>query len=120
MRILLASSSTFDDSQAVGPVIDELVQTAGGEIVTLVLLDGQGVTPIAQRIVSESVDAGLEVEVWTLNSDSYLLPEDFAGIETVFFWANDDDLIQGPGFYVRNRAHEYGIPTIEFLDTISQ
>lgn len=79
MRYLIASSPHYSDSLAVGAVIDALVQTAAGEIITLYLAHSGGACEIAGRICRESVDAGLEIEEWAGEA-----------VDRVFVWTDGD------------------------------
>jgi len=64
MKLLLASSPRYDDPNAVGSIIDALVDNAAGEVITLYLAHSGGACEVAYQLVHDQVDAGLEVHFW--------------------------------------------------------
>lgn len=64
MKILIASSHNYDDPNAVGSVIDALVDNAAGEVITLYLAHSGGACEVAYQLVHDQVDAGLDVHFW--------------------------------------------------------
>lgn len=79
MKILIASSPNYDDPNAVGSIIDALVDNASGEVVTLYLAHSGGACEVVYQLVHDQIDAGLEVHFWLGER-----------VDRVFVWSDGD------------------------------
>lgn len=110
MKILLYSSPTYTDANAVGAWLQAVASQSGGELVTVTLHGGASAA--AREIIERSPDSGMSTEEWPYGNRPH--PAEMIGVdEVIYLWRHPD---RDAGFvdHVRN----LGIPLLELGDSL--
>lgn len=118
MRILLYSSPTYTDTNAVGSWLQTIVSQSGGELVTVALHGGASTD--AREIIERSPDSGMTWDMWDTKylhwngAEHYWEPVDLLQFdEIIYLWQHPDREDR-----IVTVARNLGIPILELGDSL--
>ena len=118
MKVLLYSSPTYTDDNAVGSWLQSIATQSAGEVVTVTIHGGASET--ARRIIEGSPDSGLEWDRWhteimTFGGDViHWAPDDLWMFdEIIYLWESPDREER-----IVTVARNLGIPLLEHGDAL--